>query len=545
MSISPNGYNYTISPDSDNPFWVQDGDGGTTKVSYNYHQMLGSPDVLTDTNTKCYKVTFSVDGNNYTVTTPIGLANRNNVIPFYRGEYVDLLYFENGGDFTMTPSGILTMDTISGVAFVSSAVVDVKADADVNATASIDATTGTPSVTVSKTTADGVTNFDFAFSGIKGADGTSGTTPQISAQASADNTTGTPQVTVDVSGTTAKPDLSFYFSGIKGEKGEKGDSGEKGADGTNGTNGVTPEITATGSVDSTSGTPSVTVSVSGTTAKPNIDFAFTGIKGVDGTSGTTPNITMTAGVYTDETTTESYVDVTKSGSDTAPNYVFDFYNISGGGSSGTADLSWKKIAVTDTDIPTTDADGNETAAYCTINNFIKYLVQQGISFSQIMPPPMTLFEVEYMETSAYVNGVSVATVSPSAIQGMTNVCFNPIDVLPNSKYIKTIAPHGVYSIGQPREMTFNEDTISLFKLFVNSPNDLQTNESYSLFTSGSYSTDDGSNTVCVCGIEGTVTAVYDATGLTANDKALIYNGAGMIKYSKIASALSGCYVYYR
>ena len=142
--------------------------------------------------------------------------------------------------------------------------------------------------------------------------GTDGVTPNVSATATVDNTTGTPSVQVTKSGTAEAPAFNFDFSGIKGEtgKGTKGDDGfspianvqqtETGAsitvtdksgtttatveNGTKGDPGVTPSITATATVDGTTGTPSVKVTKSGTAEAPAFNFAFTGIKGTDGES---------------------------------------------------------------------------------------------------------------------------------------------------------------------------------------------------------------------------------------------------------------------
>lgn len=95
---------------------------------------------------------------------------------------------------------------------------------------------------------------------------------------SVDATTGTPSASGSVSGST----LTLSFTGLKGEK---GDTGAAGAAGKDGADGVTPSITASATVDSTTGTPKVTVSKSGTDEAPEFEFAFTGLKGAKGDTG--------------------------------------------------------------------------------------------------------------------------------------------------------------------------------------------------------------------------------------------------------------------
>ena len=103
-----------------------------------------------------------------------------------------------------------------------------------SATATITNTTGTPQVTITSAATGSVYSLDFAFSGLKGADGKDGigqdgATPVFSSvKASVANTTGTPQVTVTSASTGSVYSLNFAFSGLKGEKGEPGGSGASG-----------------------------------------------------------------------------------------------------------------------------------------------------------------------------------------------------------------------------------------------------------------------------------------------------------------------------
>lgn len=91
--------------------------------------------------------------------------------------------------------------------------------------------------------------------------------------ATIDNNTGTPSVEISASGPNTAKVFSFAFHNLKGNTGAKGDTGDPGP---------MPTITASGSVDANIGTPSVTVTQTGTAANPNLNFAFHNMKGADG-----------------------------------------------------------------------------------------------------------------------------------------------------------------------------------------------------------------------------------------------------------------------
>lgn len=182
-----------------------------------------------------------------------------------------------------------------------------------------------------------------------------------------DDTTGTPSATVEASGPDTAKVFTFAFSGLKGETGPQGEQGPQGETGTQGPQGTAAGFgEATASVDGSTGTPDVTVSVSGPDTAKVFDFQFSGLKGETGAAAGFGQITATVGA---EVGTPS-VSVEASGPDTAKNLAFIFTNLKGepGQSVGKIQRTAGTGAPGTTDTYTMYDDGGGTIGTFTVYN---------------------------------------------------------------------------------------------------------------------------------------------------------------------------------
>lgn len=188
----------------------------------------------------------------------------------------------------------------------------------VDATVDVGTGTGTPEASVDSSYDEGLVTLAFHFDGLKGSVGPQGPQGETgpagpkgdtgetgpAGPAGPQGETGPQGIQGETGATGPKGDQGIQGEtgaqgpqgiqgpqGLQGEtgpagpQGVKGDTGERGPQGLPGNDGVTPVISATATVDNNTGTPSVNVTKTGSDAAPNYNFAFSNIKGERGLQG--------------------------------------------------------------------------------------------------------------------------------------------------------------------------------------------------------------------------------------------------------------------
>lgn len=256
MSITPQGYNYGVKPNTIHPFWG--GDSGETDVLKFYD--VTTPHAVLNTDSTFQTITLTADTTIFNlVQPPISVSANDEVyVPFVYKEKTLYLFGKATDSNTIKWTGVYSpFETDVEVRLVTTQEVSLP---DIQATAEVDSNVGTPSVDV--TNNNNVLNFSFKnLKGEKGEKGEKGDTGERGAQG------------------------EQGVQGVQGEQGEQGKQGMRGKQGIPGEPGVTPDITVNATVDETTGTPSVSVNKSGTADSPIFDLAFSGLKGGSASGG--------------------------------------------------------------------------------------------------------------------------------------------------------------------------------------------------------------------------------------------------------------------
>lgn len=254
----------------------------------------------------------------------------------------------------------------------------------------------------------------------------------------------------------------FVQRGQQGIPGVQGPAGERGSDGSDGSDGFSPLASVTPVSD---GAIIEITDVNGTTQA-------TVLNGSDGSDGVTPNITANATV--DNQTGTPQVQVTKTGTDTAPTYTFAFSGIKGEqGPQGVPGSGDDGVGISDISLYSSSSAGNTYKI--TLSNQQEYFFtapsgpagqtgpsgatgstgpagQDGFSPLASVTPVSNGAMIEITD----VNGTTQATVlngtngtNGSNGVGISNITFKETDANGNNVYTITLDNSNTYDVTCP------------------------------------------------------------------------------------------------